>query len=88
VNGTHRLQEKVCSSVAWHCVFDPSGIHTTQHRVEADPDTLCQDMKMFQNPGGIQQDATIPPNDLIILLQLLHIISPHDSDHQQTCQLL
>jgi len=55
----------LCSSVAWHCVFDPSGIHTTQHRVEADADTLCQDMKMFPNPGGIQQDATISRNDLI-----------------------
>jgi len=47
------------------CVFDPSGIHTTQHRVEVDADTLCQDIKMFPNPGGIQQDATIQRNDFI-----------------------
>jgi len=35
------------------CAFDPSGIHTTQHRVEADADTLCLNMQRFWNPGGI-----------------------------------
>jgi len=46
-------------------VQDPSGIHTTQHGVEADADTLCKDMQMFSNPGGIQQEATIPRDHLI-----------------------
>ena len=50
---------------AYYEIGEPSGIHTTQHRVEADADTLCQDMKMFPNPGGIQQDAAIQRNDLI-----------------------